>query len=410
MWLESIAMALRSVRTNKTRSFLTMLGIIIGVASLMAMLGIGAGAQAQILEQIRSLGSNVLMIQPGAVQDGALSKQLGTAHTLTVDDAAAIGMELQSVAASAPSLRGTAQIVNGSRNWSTTVNGATASYFFIRSWRLASGRSFAFDEEKSAGKVAVLGATVAKQLFSGSSAVGRRIRIASVPFEVIGVLDKKGPSGSGQDQDDVVFVPVSTARLRLFGGASQINRQSISYILVKARSGALMQTAESEIKALLRQRHGLHGSSADDFVIENPAAAMAAQHASTATIAWLLAALASVSLVVGGISIMNIMLVSVTERTREIGLRLAVGARRRDIRNQFLTEAVILCGVGGSLGLALGAAASAMVARLAGWAVFLSPGAALFALGFAASVGVFFGYYPARRAARLNPVEALRTE
>jgi putative ABC transport system permease protein len=410
MALESLGMALRSLRSNKMRSFLTMLGIIVGVASVITMVAVGAGAQAQVAEQIRSLGANVLMVLPGAQRSGGVRKESGSRHTLTMSDADAIGAQIPQVQAAAPSIRASQQIVHGARNWNATVNGTTAAYFTIRDWLLSAGRQFSRGEEQGAGKVALLGATVAKQLFDKDDPVGKEIRISSVPFEVIGVLGKKGPSGAGQDQDDIVFVPISTAKLRLMGGASEANREAVSYILAKAVSDEAMQPATTQIESLLRQRHRALADADSDFQVNNPAAAMAAQHASTTTIAWLLAAIASVSLLVGGISIMNIMLVSVTERTREIGLRMAVGARRRDIRNQFLTEAMLLCFFGGLIGLASGMAAAWAVANLAGWPIFLGADAMLFAVIFAAAIGVFFGYYPARKAARLEPVEALRAE
>ncbi len=410
MPIESFGIALRSLRANKMRSFLTMLGIIIGVASVITMVAVGAGAQTQVAEQIRSLGANVLMVVPGAARDGGVRRESGSRHTLTESDAAAIGSQLPQVQAATPSIRGPHQIVRGGKNWNTTVNGTTADYFVVRDWPLASGRPFSRAEEQGAGKVALIGATVAKQLFDKDDPVGGEIRISSVPFEVVGVLSEKGPSGAGQNQDDIVFVPISTAKLRLMGSASEVNREAVAYILVKAVSDEAMRSAQGQIEALLRQRHRPAGDAESDFQVNNPAAAMAAQRASTTTIAWLLAAIASVSLVVGGISIMNIMLVSVTERTREIGLRLAVGARRRDIRNQFLTEAVTLCVLGGLIGLVVGTGAAWVVAKLAGWPIFLGTDAILFAVFFAASIGIFFGYYPARKAARLEPVEALRSE
>src|SRR5215216_138309 len=410
MLVESFGIALRSLRANKMRSFLTMLGIIIGVASVITMVAVGAGAQTQVAEQIRSLGANVLMVVPGAAREGGVRKESGSRHTLTESDAAAIGSQLPQVQAAAPSIRGSHQIVRGGKNWNTTVNGTTADYFIIRDWALASGRQFSRGEEQGGGKVALIGATVARQLFDKADPVGGQIRISSVPFEVIGVLAEKGPSGAGQNQDDIIFIPISTAKLRLMGSASEVNREAVAYILVKAVSDEAMEGATAEIEALLRQRHRTGAKMDIDFQINNPAAEMAAQRASTTTVAWLLSAIASVSLIVGGISIMNIMLVSVTERTREIGLRLAVGARRRDIRNQFLTEAVTLCVLGGLIGLALGTAAAWAAATLAGWPIFLGTDAILFAILFAASIGIFFGYYPAHKAARLEPVEALRSE
>jgi putative ABC transport system permease protein len=329
----------------------------------------------------------------------------------------------------APSIRGASQIVRGNKNWNTIINGTNADYFIARDWNLARGRNFSKSEEEGAGKVAVLGATVAKELFGNDDPIGKEIRISSVkqvpeannskrqqsrissvPFNVIGVLAEKGSSGAGKNQDDIVFVPISTAKLRLMGSPSQVNRDSVAYILVKAVSDEAMAAAEGATEALLKQRHQIGVDRENDFEVINPAEIMATQQAATNTFAWLLAAIASVALVVGGISIMNIMLVSVTERTREIGLRLAVGARRRDIRNQFLTEAVSLCLLGGVIGVGVGTVAAWTVAKLASWPVFLGPEAMLFAAGFAAAIGIFFGYYPARKAAKLEPVVALRSE
>jgi putative ABC transport system permease protein len=406
----NLTIALRSLRANPMRSVLTMLGIIIGVSSVIAMVAVGAGAQNQVAEQIRSLGANVLMVLPGAARQNGARLESGSRRTLTQSDAAAIARQIPQVRAAAPSVRTNMQVVRGNRNWNTVVNGTTADYFLIREWQVAGGRNFSSSEEEGAGKVALIGATVAKELFGTAAPVGEQIRISSVPFEVVGVLTEKGQSGSGQNQDDVVFVPLSTAKLRLMGSGSEINRDAVGYVLVKAVSDGAVAPATAEIQALLRQRHRIGSDQDDDFQVTNPAAAMAAQRASTKTIAWLLAAIASVSLVVGGISIMNIMLVSVTERTREIGLRLAVGARRCDIRNQFLTEATTLCLFGGLIGIAIGVAVSAAIARLAGWPIFLGPEAMLFAVAFSAAIGIFFGYYPARMAARLQPIEALRSE
>jgi putative ABC transport system permease protein len=391
------------LRANKLRSFLTMLGIIVGVASVITMVAVGAGAQTQIAEQIRSLGANVLMVQPGSAQEGGVRSGSGTRHTLGESDGRAIA-ELPGVVAASPSVRGVVQIVRGNRNWSTTVNGTTAEMFVIREWPLAAGRHFAPAEEAAAGRVALIGRTVAAELFGEADPIGGEIRILNTPFQVIGVLGEKGMSGAGRNQDDIVFVPISTARLRLIGSANAVNRDAVSYILVKAADEALIGPVTAGIESLLRQRHRLARDEENDFEVSNPAEAMALQHASTRVFAWLLASVASVSLVVGGISIMNIMLVSVTERTREIGIR------RRDVRNQFLMEAVTLCLCGGLIGLVLGAGAAVGIARLAGWPIFIGPDAIAFAIGFAAAVGLFFGWYPARKAARLEPVEALRME
>jgi putative ABC transport system permease protein len=421
LW-ESFGIALTSLRANKMRSFLTMLGIIIGVASLITMVGVGAGAQTKVAEQIRSVGANVLMVVPGTAREGGARKESGSGHTLTESDARAI-FKLPQVQVAAPSIRGAGQIVRGNKNWNTVVNGTTADYFIARDWNLARGRNFSKNEEEGAGKVAVLGAAVAKELFGSDDPIGQEIRISSVkqvkrqqsrissvPFNIIGVLAEKGSSGTGKNQDDIVFVPISTAKLRLMGSPSQVNRDSVAYILVKVVFDEAMAAAEGAAEALLKQRHQIGVDRENDFKVVNPAAIMATQQVAIKTFAWLLAAIASVSLVVGGISIMNIMLVSVTERTREIGLRLAVGARRRDIRNQFLTEAVSLCLLGGVIGVSVGTISAWAVAKLAGWPIFLGPEAMLLAAGFAAAIGIFFGYYPARKAARLEPVVALRSE
>ncbi|MFD1195234.1 ABC transporter permease [Seohaeicola saemankumensis] len=408
-WIESFRTAWRALRANKLRSFLTMLGIIVGVASVITMVAVGSGAQTQIAEQIRTLGANVLMVQPYTTREGGARSAAGSRHTLTESDADAIA-QLQSVRASAPSVRGSVQIVSGNRNWNTTVNGTTAQMFMIREWPLAAGRYFSPGEEERAGRAALIGATVARELFGEKDPVGQEIRVLNTPFEVVGVLAAKGVSGAGRDQDDIVFVPISTAKQRLIGSASNVNRDAVGYILVTAISDGAMEHARDEIEALLRQRHRLSMGQENDFTVTIPSETMALQHASTRTFAWLLAAVASVSLIVGGISIMNIMLVSVTERTREIGLRLALGARRRDVRNQFLMEAITLCLLGGIIGLALGVGAAILIADLAGWPIFVGLDAVLLAMFFAGGIGMFFGWYPARKAARLEPVEALRTE
>jgi putative ABC transport system permease protein len=407
---EAMRVALRALAANKLRSFLTTLGVVVGVAAVVTMLAVGAGAQSQIAEQIRSLGANVLMVTPGAARQGGVRGESGSRHTLTESDASAIASDVPQVAAAAPSVRGSFQIIRGNRNWHTTVNGTTAEMFFIREWPMAAGRAFSDQERQRAERVAVLGATVARELFEDGDPIGNEIRIGNAAFRVIGVLAEKGPSGAGRDQDDIVFVPISTAKLRLMGGATAVSRDAVAYILVKAVSDGAMEAAQAQIEALLRQRHRLQPDQDDDFRVANPAAAMQARSEAARTIAWLLGSVASICMIVGGISIMNIMLVSVSERTREIGLRLAVGARRRDLRNQFLAEAVALCLLGGLIGLLFGAAASWAVAHFTGWPILIGIDAALFALGFATAIGVFFGWYPARKAARLVPVEALRTE
>jgi putative ABC transport system permease protein len=410
-WLETFRIALRSIRFNRMRSALTMLGIIIGVASVVTMIAIGSGARAKIADQIRSLGAHVLMVLPEADRSQGARQQAGSAQSLTESDAAAIMTELPAVSAAAPSIRGVFQIVAGNQNWRTTVNGTTAEYFVIREWTLAEGRYFTQADTEVGEQVALVGKTVAEELFAEQdSPVGKKVRIGNAQITVIGVLSEKGPTGAGRDQDDVVFLPISTARQRLVGGANQVNREAVAYILVKAVSGGSLAVAEQQIEWLLRQRHRIRPEQAVDFRVTNPAATMQAQTASTRILSWLLASVASVSLVVGGISIMNIMLVSVTERRREIGLRLAVGARQRDIRIQFLAEALVLCLIGGALGLGLGMALAALLAQIAGWPVYLSPASMLLALLFAGGTGVVFGYYPARQAAKLDPITCLRSD
>jgi putative ABC transport system permease protein len=405
MLSQSFMMALGSLRHNPLRSFLTMLGIVIGVASVVTVLAIGNGAQTQVTRQIRAIGANVLMITPGAARQGAVRMKAGTRTTLTEGDVDAILEQLPQVRAVAGSIAGTGQVVHENRNWNTTLNGTTTNHFVVRDWAIAAGRAFNGTEEATAGKVAVLGSVVARELFPETDPVGGEIRIMNVPFEVVGVLAPKGP-----DQDDVAFVPLSTAKLRFLGSGSGANRDAVAYILAKAVSDEAMPRAKAGIEGLLRQRHRIAEGDDDDFKVADPAAAAEAQRGATRTVAVLLTSIAGVSLLVGGISIMNIMIVSVTERTREIGIRRAVGARSRDIRLQFLCEALVLCLAGGLAGVALGAGVSLTVAQSAGWTTVIDPGAVALALGFSGLTGLFFGLYPAHRASRLNPVEALKAE
>ena len=402
---QTLLVALRSLRLNPMRSILTMLGIVIGVASVVTVLAIGSGAQGQVADQIRAIGANVLMITPGTAKKDGVRLKAGTRLTLTEGDVDAILAQVPQVRAAAGSLSGSAQIVRENRNWNTTVNGTTNGHFLVRDWPVAAGRTFNGTEQSTAAKVAILGSVVAKELFGPDSPVGTEVRIMSVPFEVVGVLDAKGP-----DQDDVVFVPLETAKLRFLGSASGVNRDAVAYIVAKAVSDEAMVRARTEIEELLRQRHRIADGQEDDFKVSDPAAAMDAQRGATRTIALLLTAVAGVSLLVGGISIMNIMTVTVTERTREIGIRRAVGARGADIRLQFLAEALVLCLLGGLAGVIVGAGFSLTVARSAGWATIIDPQAILLSVGFSALVGLFFGYYPAHRASRLDPVEALKME
>jgi putative ABC transport system permease protein len=333
----------------------------------------------------------------------------GSSSTLTEDDVLAVNREI-SEALAAPALRGSAQVIWGNANWSTQIYGITPEYLDVRQWPLASGRSFEPTEVAGAGKVCLIGSTVAKQLFGNSDPLDQTIRIKRVPFTIIGVLETKGQSLMGTDQDDVILMPIATARTRVIGSANAAKQRSVGTIWVKVADGVEASTVEGQVRALLRQRHRLQAGADDDFSLRNLAEVMAAQEASSRVLALLLAAVASVSLLVGGIGIMNIMLVSVTERTREIGLRMAVGARTRDILGQFLVEAVTLSLIGGLVGVALGMGGAMAIASFAGWRVLLSPEAVGLAVAFAFVIGVFFGFYPARKAARLNPVEALRFE
>ncbi len=407
--LATLRIALRALRVNKLRSVLTMLGIIIGVGAVITMIAVGGGAQARVEEQIKSLGSNLMIIIPGSTTSGGVRMGGSSAQTLTEDDAWAITREVQEVQASAPSNRGSGQIIAGNSNWSTVIYGVTPEYMEVRDWPIVSGRGFEPQEVSGAGKVALVGQSVAKQLFGDADPVDQQIRIRKVPFTIVGVLEKKGQSMMGQDQDDVILVPLATARNRLFGNP-QGKLRRVGVISVKVRDGQNMKEAEDRIRELMRQRHKLQPGTDDDFTIRNLTEILQAQEASSKVLALLLAAVASVSLLVGGIGIMNIMLVSVTERTREIGLRMAVGARANDILKQFLVEAVTLSLIGGLLGIALGLGGSLAIGQFAGWRTSLSPESIVLAVGFAAAIGIFFGFYPARKASRLLPIEALRYE
>jgi putative ABC transport system permease protein len=403
---QALQTALHALRLNPLRSILTILGIVIGVASIVTVFAIGKGAQLRVEEQIRSIGSNVLMIMPGAVQQGAVRMKAGTKLTMTEGDVQAILDQIPEIQSAAGSVSGTAQVIRESKNWNTTINGTTTSHFMVRDWQLSSGRYFSAAEEASAAKVVILGSAAAKELFApGEDPIGAQIRIMQVPLEVIGVLDRKGPA-----QDDVAFVPLTTAKLRFLGSASGINRDAIAYILVKVASDTKMAGATSEIEGLLRQRHRIPTGQADDFKVQDPAAAMEAQQGAIRTVALLLFAIASVSLLVGGISIMNVMIVSVTERTREIGIRRALGGRMRDIRLQFLCEALVLCLLGGAIGVVGGITLSMTVARLAGWITAIDMRSIGLAVGFSAVTGVIFGFYPAHMASKLSPIEALKVE
>jgi len=405
----SVQIALRALRVNKLRSALTMLGIIIGVSAVIAMMAVGSGARERIAEQIRSIGSNVIIILSGSTTSGGIRLGSGSVLTLTEDDATAIAREVPAAEAAAPTMRGTAQVVFGNQNWSTVIQGATPEYLVVREWPVVSGRDITPQDVDGAAKVVLLGQTVAGNIFGDSDPLGEIIRIKKVPFTVVGVLAAKGQSAWGQDQDDIVVIPLSTAKRKVLG-VSQANARSVGAIIVRARGPEWMDEAVEQMTVLLRQRHRLQPGQEDDFTVRNLSEVFAAQEESARTMSLLLGAIASVSLLVGGIGIMNIMLVSVTERTREIGIRMAVGARERDILTQFLIEAVTLSLIGGIVGIGLGVGGSALLSLLAQWETLIAPKAILLAFVFSTVVGVFFGYYPARKAASLDPIEALRYE
>jgi len=407
--LASIGIALGALRVNRMRSALTMLGIIIGVAAVIAMVAVGSGATARIQQQIESIGSNLILVSPGSITSSGIRLGSGATVTLTDDDAKAIQNECPSVAVVAPASRGGAQVTFGNSNWATSIMGTTPEYLTIRDLSAISGRPLNSQDVDSSSRVAMLGATVAENLFGDSDPVGQAIRIKNTPFTVVGVLAPKGQSPTGQDQDDVILIPLSSARRDVLG-VSRANARSVGSMLVQATGPQAIQQAQDEMKLLLRQRHRLQPDQEDDFTIRNLTEIFGAQEASAQVMSLLLGAIASVSLIVGGIGIMNIMLVSVTERTREIGLRLAVGGKTRDILSQFLIESVTLSVVGGVAGIAVGLCASALISHFAKWSTLVSSSSILLAFIFSALVGVSFGFYPARKAALLDPIEALRYE
>lgn len=404
----SVRIAFSALRINKMRSALTMLGIIIGVAAVIAMVAVGSGAQARIKEQIASIGSNVIIVLSGSITSSGIRMGTGNAQTLTEEDARAIVRECDAAALAAPAVRGGVQIVYGSNNWGTQILGTTPDYLPIRDLGVQQGQPFTTSDVEGAVKVALLGKTVIDNLFYGEDPVGKVIRIKAVPFTVVGVLTPKGQSPTGQDQDDVVLVPISTAKKKVIG-TSQANYAAVGQILVQAREGRTADV-QDQMSALLRQRHHLQANEDDDFTIRNMEEVFKAQESSAQVMSLLLAAIASVSLMVGGIGIMNIMLVSVTERTKEIGLRQAVGAKTRDILSQFLIEAVTLSIAGGAAGIVLGITASLLISHFAQWSTLVSTGSIAVAFLFSAVVGVSFGFYPARKAAYMDPIEALRYE
>jgi putative ABC transport system permease protein len=407
--LASSKVAVAALKANALRSFLAMLGVIIGVASVIVMVSVASGASQAIETRIRALGTNLLIISPGSFTSGGRRAGEGTAAALSEGDLKLIRAKVPGVAAAAGVVSGSAPLVAGASNWTTQVNGVNEDYLEVRDWPLTEGRNFTEAELRSAAKVVILGATAARELFGSASVLGEQIRINNVPFTVIGLLSVKGQSGWGSDQDDTALVPLSTARRRLFG-AEQTIPDNLRQIMVEVASAEEMGEAQAEIETLLRERRRVRAGSPDDFRVRDMADFIRTRSETQSILSVLLGATAAISLVVGGIGIMNIMLVSVTERTREIGLRMAVGARRRDILSQFLIEAVTLCVLGGLIGLLIGGGAALAMSIWGNWPIALSPNLVVIALLSAGLVGVFFGYYPARRAALMNPIDALRYE
>jgi putative ABC transport system permease protein len=396
--------AFRALQRNKMRSFLTMLGIIIGVGAVIAMLAIGQGAEFSVEQQINALGTNVLIVLPGTQQTSGVRVGAGSVTTLTEDDALAIQKECPAVALVSPGTRSGGQVIAGNMNWATSTEGTGSDYLEIRKWNVEYGDFYTDQDVKSAAKVCVLGKTVADNLFPDGSPVGQTIRIRNVPFKVTGVLAKKGQNAMGQDQDDIILAPYTTVARRLTW------YPYLRQVLVSATTPANIPIAQSQVSELLRMRHKIAPYDQDDFTIRNQADLATAATATTDILTVLLASIASVSLLVGGIGIMNIMLVSVTERTREIGIRMSVGARGRDILTQFLIEALVLSLLGGIVGIFLGITGSSVISGIAKWPTIITAFSIILSFGFSIAIGIFFGFYPARKAALLNPIDALRYE
>ncbi len=402
--INTLKVSYRALNRNKLRSILTMLGIIIGVGAVIAMLAIGQGARFVVESQIQSLGTNVLVIYPGAAQQSGVRMDAGTMITLTEDDAKALKDQCPALAYVTPSARTGGRIVYGNTNWGTSVWGVYPEYLQIRDWKVSAGSVFGETDLRAATKVCLIGQTLVDNLFGDTDPVGKTMRIRNMPFKVIGVLDRKGQSAMGQDQDDIIIAPFSTVEKKLMGA------HWANTVLASAVSKAGMDEAQKEITDVLRSRHRLMQWQDNDFTVRNQTDIAAAAETTSKTLTVLLASIASISLIVGGIGIMNIMLVSVTERTREIGIRMSVGARSRDVLFQFLIEAVVMSISGGIIGVLLGVISSRVISSWQNWPIFISPNAIILAFAFSGAVGIFFGYYPARKAALLNPIEALRYE
>lgn len=403
----TLIMAIRSLKINKMRSILTSLGIIIGVSAVIIMLAVGTGASKKIAKDMESMGSNLLMIRSASATSGGVRMGFGTKPSLTLKDADAIEKSARGVLAVAPYSSGTAQLTYGNQNWSTTIGGTTASYLFIRNYEILTGRNFIPEDIKNNTKVAIIGNTVANELFGDVDPINKTMRIGNVPFKIIALLKTKGQSGMGMDQDDLVFIPITTAQKKVFGTDFP---GSIKMINVKAQSDEVMQTTEEDIDEILTKRHNIGKTQEKDFEIRNLAEMQETIKSSAKTMSILLGAIASVSLIVGGIGIMNIMLVSVTERTKEIGIRMAIGAKGSDIRIQFLIESFLLSVIGGVIGVLIGVTGAKAIQIFSDMSISISGFSIALSLGFSGAIGVLFGYYPAYKASLLNPIDALRYE
>ncbi|MEI6105691.1 MAG: ABC transporter permease [Opitutae bacterium] len=400
-FMNVIKVALRALRRSAMRSVLTALGIIIGVAAVIAMVSIGNGAKSQVESSIASLGQNIISVFPGSANSGGMRGGWGSASSLTVDEALTIRNEISGVAAVSPEMRDRQQILANGLNWNTSISGEDVSYLDIRTWSIADGAMFTEGDVHAAAKVCVIGQTVVAKLFPDTDPIGQSLRIRNLPFKIVGVLTAKGFNYFGSDQDDIVIVPYTSHIKRI------ARRPNLNSIIIQAQTPEQMARIQQDVSDLLQQRRNGRDP---DFTVRNQQELAEAATATTRTMTVLLGAIAGVSLIVGGIGIMNIMLVSVTERTREIGIRLAVGAHGRDVLTQFLIEAIILSSMGGTLGVLLGIGSSQLISRLNGWPVLISTSAIVGAVAFSAAIGVFFGFYPARKAAQLDPIEALRYE
>lgn len=403
----TLIMAIRSLKINKMRSILTSLGIIIGVSAVIIMLAVGTGASKKIAKDMESMGSNLLMIRSASATSGGVRMGFGTKPSLTLKDAEAIEKTARGVLAVAPYSSGTAQLTYGNQNWSTTIGGTTASYLFIRNYEILYGRNFIPEDIKNNTKVAIIGNTVANELFGDVDPINKTMRIGNVPFKIIALLKTKGQSGMGMDQDDLVFIPITTAQKKVFGTDFP---GSIKMINVKAQNDEILNSTQEDIDEILMKRHNIGKNQEKDFEIRNLAEMQETIKSSAQTMSILLGAIASVSLIVGGIGIMNIMLVSVTERTKEIGIRMAIGAKASDIRIQFLIESFLLSVIGGIIGVILGVAGAKAIQIFSEMSISISGFSIALSLGFSGAIGVLFGYYPAYKASLLNPIDALRYE